>query len=193
MGRFTRIAALVLTLAVMFSVLGGIRVLAAEEKVMPRSGGAQSGSGDIDVPFDPSKTIRRIWVATQPAKKMYQPGEPLDLTGLVVKATYSDNSTAIIKNYTVSGYSADNPGTQTITVTVGKKTTTFQVTVCVAGDIDCDGKITTDDVIELLLHVSMPDMFTIAVAADFTGDGKVTTEDVIQLLLHVTMPDAFPL
>jgi hypothetical protein len=61
------------------------------------------------------------------------------------------------------------------------------------GDIDGNGNVTTEDVIQLLLHVTMPDMFTINVNADYTGDGLVTTEDVIQLLLHVTMPDMFPL
>lgn len=61
------------------------------------------------------------------------------------------------------------------------------------GDIDGDFKVTSDDVIQLLLHVSMPDMFPIVAEADFTGDGKITSDDVIQLLLHVSMPDMFPL
>lgn len=61
------------------------------------------------------------------------------------------------------------------------------------GDIDDDMEVTTDDVVQLLLHVSMPDVFPISVEADFTGDGEVTTDDVIQLLLHVSMPDVFPL
>lgn len=63
----------------------------------------------------------------------------------------------------------------------------------VPGDIDGNGEVTTDDVVALLLHVSMPDLFPVGVPADFTGDSVVTTDDVIQLLLHVSMPDIFPL
>ena len=46
---------------------------------------------------------------------------------------------------------------------------------------------------QLLWHISFPDMFPIDAPADFTGDGKADREDVIQLLLHVSMPDMFPL
>ena len=63
------------------------------------------------------------------------------------------------------------------------------------GDIDCSGAVDSEDVIALLLHVTMPDIFTLTagVTADFTGDNRVDSEDVIALLLHVTMPDVFPL
>jgi anti-sigma-K factor RskA len=62
-----------------------------------------------------------------------------------------------------------------------------------AGDIDGNNQTNSDDVIMLLLHVTMPDQFPINAEADFTGDGEVTSDDVIMLLLHVTMPDQFPL
>ena len=61
------------------------------------------------------------------------------------------------------------------------------------GDIDGDGQTTADDVIALLLHVTMPDVFAVDVNADYNGDGELTADDVIALLLHVTMPDVFPL
>lgn len=61
------------------------------------------------------------------------------------------------------------------------------------GDIDCDGNVDSDDVVQLLLHISMPDLFPIDQNADYTGDGKVTSDDVVQLLLHISMPDLFPL
>lgn len=61
------------------------------------------------------------------------------------------------------------------------------------GDIDGNGEVNRDDVVQLLLHISMPAAFPISVPADFNGDGQVTRDDVIQLLLHVSMPDAFPL
>ncbi len=61
------------------------------------------------------------------------------------------------------------------------------------GDIDGNGEVNRDDVVQLLLHVSMPTAFPISIPADFNGDGTVTRDDVIQLLLHVSMPDTFPL
>lgn len=72
-----------------------------------------------------------------------------------------------------------------------------ECTVCgrlwIPGDIDGNGTVNRDDVIALLLHVSMPAAFPISIPADYNGDGQVTRDDVIQLLLHVSMPDAFPL
>lgn len=61
------------------------------------------------------------------------------------------------------------------------------------GDIDGNREINTDDVIRLLLHVSMPEVFPIDKEADFNGDSVVTTDDVIALLLHVSMPEVFPI
>ena len=63
----------------------------------------------------------------------------------------------------------------------------------VLGDMDGDFAVTRNDVICLLLHVTMPGRFPIDAEADFNGDGQVTREDVIRLLLHVTMPNRFPL
>ncbi len=63
----------------------------------------------------------------------------------------------------------------------------------IPGDIDGNGTVNRDDVIALLLHVSMPAAFPLNIPADYNGDGVITRDDVIQLLLHVSMPDAFPL
>ncbi len=72
-----------------------------------------------------------------------------------------------------------------------------ECTVCgtlwIPGDIDGNFVVNRDDVVQLLLHVSMPAAFPVAAPADFTGDGAVTRDDVVQLLLHVSMPGAFPL
>ena len=72
-----------------------------------------------------------------------------------------------------------------------------ECTVCgrlwTPGDIDGNGLVNRDDVIALLLHVSMPAAFPISIPADYTGDDQITRDDVIQLLLHISMPDAFPL
>lgn len=69
------------------------------------------------------------------------------------------------------------------------------VSVCAAvlGDLNSDNVVTTDDVVQLLLHLSMPGMFEIDGHGDFNGDGNLDTEDAVQLLLHISMPDLFPL
>ena len=66
-------------------------------------------------------------------------------------------------------------------------------TLWIPGDIDGNMMVNRDDVVQLLLHVSMPAAFPIVAPADFTGDGTVTRDDVVQLLLHVSMPESFPL
>ena len=62
-----------------------------------------------------------------------------------------------------------------------------------AGDLDGNETVNRDDVVKLLLHVTMPGRFPIEADADFTGDGKINRDDVVKLLLHVTMPNRFPL
>ena len=49
-----------------------------------------------------SKEIVKLEVAHQPVKTEYVEGQKFDNTGLVIKATYTDGSTAIIDDYTVA-------------------------------------------------------------------------------------------
>jgi uncharacterized repeat protein (TIGR02543 family) len=72
-----------------------------------------------------------IAVTTPPAKTLYAAGETLDITGLVVTATYGDNSTGIVTVTAedITGFDPDTPGEQILTVTYGGKPATFTVTV----------------------------------------------------------------
>jgi len=88
---------------------------------------------------DPNPKVTGIVIDTLPVKTVYNRGESLDLTGLVVTANYTDGSSAVITDYTVSGYNALKYDAQTITVTYKEFTATFTVTVtrphtCTAGD-----------------------------------------------------------
>ena len=83
----------------------------------------------VDLIAAPVRELTGIEVTSAPDKVVYEAGEALDLTGLVVTATYSDSTSEPVTDYTVSGYDADTAGTQTITVTYGGKTATFTVTV----------------------------------------------------------------
>jgi len=81
--------------------------------------------------------LESITVTTRPAKTAYTVGDSLDLTGLVVTATYSDDTTAdVTADVTTSpagGADLATVGSQTVTVTyvdgAVTKTAAFEVTV----------------------------------------------------------------
>jgi len=69
-----------------------------------------------------------------PAKTNYAVGEGLDITGLVVTASYSDSTTAPVKvsAANITGFNSATAGSKTLTVTYNGKTATFTVTVSAA-------------------------------------------------------------
>ncbi len=90
----------------------------------------------ITAEFEDKPVLESIAVTTPPAKTSYTVGEVLDLTGLVVTATYSDGSSGVVTEYSTlpaSGSTLDTAGTLTITVSYTEgdvtKTTTFDVLV----------------------------------------------------------------
>ena len=75
-------------------------------------------------------TLTKIAIKTKPSKLTYNGGETLDTTGLVLTATYSDGSTRnITSGFIATPTSFNAPGTKTITVSYGGKTTSYTVTV----------------------------------------------------------------
>ncbi|MDR0791339.1 MAG: bacterial Ig-like domain-containing protein [Methanomassiliicoccaceae archaeon] len=96
----------------------------------------------FDVTVNPA-TLTDITVTAQPAKATYLVGETLNLAGLVITATYSDNSTAAVTGYNTSqadGSALDTAGTITVTVSYTEgseiRTASFTVTVSVADKED---------------------------------------------------------
>jgi len=73
-------------------------------------------------------TIKAIYIAQKPDKTTYNEGEQLSLSGLIVKAVYSDGSEKITVDYEVSGYEPTE-GTYDVKVKYLNKTTSFRVTV----------------------------------------------------------------
>jgi hypothetical protein len=75
--------------------------------------------------------LESIAVTSLPARTVYESGEPLDISGLVVTGTYSNGTTKAetVGLSGISGYNADTLGPQTLTVTVGGMTVTFDVEV----------------------------------------------------------------
>ena len=75
-------------------------------------------------------SITAISVTTMPTKVNYHIGKEFDSTGIVVTATASDGNTIdVTTNCTYSGFDSSSPGTNTITVTYGTLSCTFEVTI----------------------------------------------------------------
>ncbi len=84
--------------------------------------------------------VTSIAITTAPTKTTYTAGDELDLTGIVITATYNDETTATVSadDVTVTGFDSEAAGTQTITVTYEGKTATFEVTVEAAAEEEPD-------------------------------------------------------
>jgi hypothetical protein len=89
-------------------------------------------------------TLIGITVTTQPTKNVYTIGESLDTDGMVVTASYSNDTTAVVTGYTTSGFSSTTAGQKTVTVTYEGKTATFTVTVLAANVTLTDIEVTTE-------------------------------------------------
>lgn len=109
--------------------------------------------------IDPRPKLTGVVIDTLPDKIEYERRDPIDLTGMVVKATYTDGSSVEITDYTVSGYNALMNGKQTITVTYGDFSTTFEVLVGI--------KVTAIEVVQ------MPDKVEYLINEEFDETGLV--------------------
>jgi uncharacterized repeat protein (TIGR02543 family) len=85
--------------------------------------------------------VSKIEITRQPDKTRYAIGDGLDLTGLVVTATYSDGVTesVAITASNIIGFDSSAFGEKTITVIYGSKTTTFTITVVTVVTLNPNG------------------------------------------------------
>ena len=103
---------------------------------------ATTGSRNVTVRYGTAQTmftitvtavsLDHITILTPPAKLIYNIGEPLDITGMVVKAHYNNGSSETASGITVAnitGYNANTQGSQQLTVTYQSKPATFDVLV----------------------------------------------------------------
>ena len=171
MKNLKKIMSMLLVAAMIIAVCGSITAFAeTQQESKPTisfseimksvsNGGVEEEEGDIDVPFYPTVSLVRISVTALPTKVIYEQGEELSMEGAEVTAYYNDNSSKLITSYTVSGYDANTPGEQTITVTFGRKTATFTVTVTevpavLVGDADGNGVVDGMDATLLLQYAA---------------------------------------
>lgn len=148
------------------------------------------------VTFDVTVTavLTGITLDAANVKTDYIVGEELDLTGLKVTATYSDNTTkdVALSDVTVSGYDKDTTGDQILTVSYESKTATFTVSVVPAymkGDLNNDKKVDAEDALIALQGATGKITLTAQEiqAGDVTdNDGKVTANDALVILQYAT-------
>ena len=88
---------------------------------------------EISVPVlsDPgvAKNLREIYVSNLPTKRVYTAGESFNPAGMVVKAAYTDYSTAVISGYAIQPNRALTTADTEITVSYQGRTTRLPITV----------------------------------------------------------------
>lgn len=164
-----------------------------------KAGGSLVGDGDMilyAVWKEDDAAAAAMEISRPPIRTMFLQGEELDTSGMELSLIYSDGSGhTVTEGYTLEGYSSEELGPVTVSVTYEGLTEAFEVQIVsyIPGDIDLNKTVNRDDVMALLWHISFPDRFPIGSPADFTADGTVSREDVMQLLWHISFPDRFPL
>ncbi|MBQ6932634.1 MAG: bacterial Ig-like domain-containing protein [Clostridia bacterium] len=91
---------------------------------------------NADTPIAPpvaTKTLSSICIDSLPTKTTYNIGETLDISGLIVRAKYSDGTSTVITNYEVYGFDSSKAGTCTVMVNYSEggytKNATFSVVI----------------------------------------------------------------
>lgn len=82
-------------------------------------------------PVPPAPVLESIEITQKPAKTIYDIGEEINLNGMVVTATYSDNTTKnVTGDCTVTGFDSSKEAvSKTITVTYEEKTAEFKIEI----------------------------------------------------------------
>ena len=90
-------------------------------------------------------TAQSLTMTSQPSKKYYFCGEPLDTTGMTLVATFPNGSTKELADFGLFGFDTNSSGNQTVTVRSGKNTASYEVVVARKGDINCDDLVNLAD------------------------------------------------
>lgn len=133
--------------------------------------------------------LTKVEIINYPFKETYFIGELLDINGLEVRLTYSDNSTQVINDgFIVSGFDANTLGEQIIKVSYCDFSDTFTVKVLQpvsVGDINNDGNINNRDLALLVQHINGWEVEIIADQADVNGDDKINNKDYALLMQYI--------
>jgi hypothetical protein len=142
---------------------------------------------------EPDKMLESIEVVTPPKKTEYTSGEAFSGEGMVVIATYSDATKAIISDYVISPSRALKTSDTSVEISYtedGVTKTAYQdIIVSVftgPGDINEDGIISTVDFVMIKFFI-INDSETIEMhpAMDVNGDGIINAIDLTFIRAHI--------
>ena len=100
--------------------------LATTDTAITISYGGKTTSVSITVN---AKSLTGIEITTQPTKTTYSAGETFDPTGMVVTASYDNDTSEVVSDYTYSPTEALTTSDDTVTVSYGGETATVSITV----------------------------------------------------------------
>ena len=131
-------------------------------------------------PIDDANTVTSMSVSTLPNKTVYEIGENFNPSGGKLTVNYSDSTsiTVTLNRDMVSGFDSSVPGTQVLTVTYGRNTTTFNVEILSGAAADpsglsasCAASVTNiepgDEVTLTVSLADAPDANTLTLAFDY--------------------------
>ena len=133
-----------------------------------------------------ARRLEKIEIESLPFKSEYIPGEELDTAGLKVNGVYNNGDVEEIDDYTLEGFSSEESGKVTVTVTYKEQKAEFTVRIktgALLGDVNFDGKINIKDATAIQKHIAK--LATLEdnglKVADVNGDGKVNVKDATEI------------
>ena len=145
---------------------------------------------------DPRGNLTGISIKQYPQKLKYVKYDALDLSGLIVVENYDSGLEIEITDYKVTGYNALKLGKQTIKITKGEYTVTFEVEVTekpvyAIGDTNLDGIVSIRDVTAIQRHIAELELFSDEqlALADTNGDGEINISDATHLQMYLAEYD----
>ena len=135
-------------------------------------------------------------IYNKPEVDTYVLQQELNTHGLMLLLSYNDGSAILTdEGYTVDGFSSEEVGISTVRISLEGLCATYDVNIIAyyPGDIDGNTVVDKEDVMQLLWHVSFPEMYPISISADFNHDDLTDKEDVMHLLWHVSFPEMYPM
>jgi len=111
-----------------------------------------------------TSTLQTIAITTPATKLSYSVGDPLDISELEVTGTYSNGGTKVetITAANVTGFDSSSPATsQTLTITIGGKSTTYDIEIKAASDVVLNSIAITTPATKLI--------YTVGDTLDITG------------------------
>lgn len=112
------------------------------------------------------RTLSNISITQMPDILSYKVGDIIDLTGLIIEGKYTNNTTSLISNYTVSDVDMTTPGLKTVTLVYTEqsvtKTVSFEINV-----------VDEDKVLDSIEVVSLPNKTTYFLDEMYSDSGLV--------------------